>query len=71
MNMLKTEEGQHYQSLKISEGRSLVTDLDWFTKYFLAVNPGGDVDYAQDQSVPIGIQIILSDFEGDDSEIEI
>jgi len=35
---------------------SLTTD-------FLAVNPGGEVDYALAQSVPLGIQSVISNFE--------
>jgi hypothetical protein len=35
---------------------SLTTD-------FLAVNPGGAVDYSLAQSVPLGIQTVISDFE--------
>ena len=63
MNVLLTEDGQHYQYAQISEGRSLVIDIGGFTTDFLAVNPGGEVDYALAQSVPIGIQMVISDFE--------
>jgi hypothetical protein len=63
MNVLLTEDGQHYQYPQIGDGRSLVIDIGSFTTDFLAVNPGGAVDYALARSVPLGIQSIISDFE--------
>jgi len=63
MNVLLTEDGQHYCYPQIGDGRSLVIDVGGFTTDFLAVNQGGEVDYALAQSVPIGIQSVIRDFE--------
>jgi len=63
MNVLLTEDGQHYQHTGINDGRSLVIDIGGFTSDWLAVNPGGEVDYSLARSVPIGIQSVISDFE--------
>ena len=63
MNVLLTEDGQHYQHTEIHDGRSLVIDIGGFTTDYLAVNPGGEVDYSLARSVPIGIQNVVSDFE--------
>ena len=63
MNVLLTEDGQHYQYPQIGDGRSLVVDIGGFTTNFLAVNQGGEVDYALARSVPLGIQSVISDFE--------
>jgi hypothetical protein len=63
MNVLLTEDGQHYQHANVGEGRSLVIDIGGFTTDWLAVNPGGVVDYGLARSIPIGIQQVISDFE--------
>jgi len=63
MNVLLTEDGQHYQYPQIGDGRSLVIDIGGFTTDFLAVNQGGEVDYALARSVPLGIQAVIRDFE--------
>ena len=63
MNVLLTEDGQHYQYSQIGDGRSLVIDIGGFTTDFLAVNQGGEVDYALARSVPLGIQSVICDFE--------
>ena len=63
MNVLLAEDGQHYQYPQIGDGRSLVVDIGGFTTDFLAVNQGGEVDYALARSVPLGIQSVISDFE--------
>jgi hypothetical protein len=63
MNVLLTEDGQHYQHSEINGGRSLVIDIGGFTTDWLAVNPGGEVDYSLARSVPLGIQNVLTDFE--------
>jgi len=63
MNVLLTEDGQHYQHAHVGEGRSLVIDVGGFTTDFLAVNPGGEVDYSLARSVPLGIQSVIRDFE--------
>lgn len=63
MNVLLTEDGQHYQHANVGEGTSLVIDVGGFTTDWLAVNPGGVVDYGLARSIPIGIQQVISDFE--------
>lgn len=63
MNVLLTEDGQHYQHAHVGDGRSLVIDIGGFTTDFLAVNPGGEVDYSLARSVPLGIQSVIYDFE--------
>jgi hypothetical protein len=63
MNVLLTEDGQHYQHTELNGGRSLVIDIGGFTTDWIAVNPGGEVDYGLARSVPVGIQNVVSDFE--------
>jgi hypothetical protein len=63
MNVLLTEDGQHYQHASVGEGRSLVIDIGGFTTDWLAVNPGGVVDYGLARSIPLGINQVTSDFE--------
>ncbi len=63
MNVLLTEDGQHYQRSDLNSGRSLVIDIGGFTTDYIAVNPGGEVDYSLARSVPIGIQNVVVDFE--------
>jgi len=63
MNVLLTEDGQHYQHANVGEGRSLVIDVGGFTTDFLAVNLGGEVDYSLARSVPLGIQSVIHDIE--------
>ncbi|MGD8750931.1 MAG: ParM/StbA family protein [Anaerolineales bacterium] len=62
MNVILTEDGQHYQYTRINEGRTLVIDIGGFTTDWIAVNPGGVVDYSLARSVPIGIQSVVDDF---------
>jgi len=63
MNVLLTEDGQHYQHTELNGGRSLVIDIGGFTTDWIAVNPGGEVDYSLARSVPVGIQNVVADFE--------
>ena len=63
MKVLLTEDGQHYQHTGINDGHALVIDIGGYTTDWLAVNPGGEVDYSLARSVPIGIQSVISDFE--------
>ena len=63
MKALLTEDGQYYQHSDLNDGRSLVIDIGGYTTDWIAVNPGGEVDYSLARSVPIGIQSALSDFE--------
>jgi hypothetical protein len=58
MNVLLTEDGQHHQHTELNGGRSLVIDVGGFTTDWIAVNPGGEVDYSLARSVPIGIPIV-------------
>jgi len=53
MNVLLTEDGQHYQHTELNGGRSLVIDIGGFTTDWIAVNPGGVVDYSLARSVPV------------------
>jgi hypothetical protein len=62
MNVILADDGQHYRRTDINGGRSLVIDIGGFTTDWLAVNPGGAVDYSLAVSTPIGIQEVLSDF---------
>jgi Actin like proteins N terminal domain len=63
MNVLLAEDGQHYQHSELNGGRALVIDIGGFTTDWLAVNPGGEIDYSLAHSVPIGIQNVVADFE--------
>jgi len=63
MNVILTEDGQHYQHTDINGGRALVIDIGGFTSDWLAVNPGGEIDYSLARSIPLGIQSVLADFE--------
>jgi hypothetical protein len=40
-----------------------VIDIGGFTTDWIAVNPGGEVDYGLARSVPMGIQNVVADFE--------
>jgi len=63
LNVLLTEDGQHYHFNDLRDGRTLVIDIGGFTTDFLAVSPGGKVDYGLARSVPLGIQSVIRDFE--------
>lgn len=63
MNVLLTEDGQHYQHTEINDGRALVIDIGGFTTDWLAINQGEEIDYSLARSIPIGIQSVLADFE--------
>jgi hypothetical protein len=41
----------------------LVIDIGGFTTDWIAVNPGGEIDYSLARSVPIGIENVVTDFE--------
>jgi hypothetical protein len=47
----------------VNSGRALLIDIGWVTTDWLAVNPGGVVDYSPARSTPIGIQNVIADFE--------
>lgn len=63
MNVLLTANGLHYQRTDVRNGRSLVIDIGGHTTDWLAVNPGGEIDYSLNESTPIGIQSVMHDFE--------
>jgi len=63
MNILLTEDGQHYRHSDIQDGHILVIDIGGFTTDYLGVNPGGEIDYSLARSVPIGIKNEVSDIE--------
>ncbi len=63
MNVILAEDGRHYQRMDINGGRSLVIDIGGHTTDWLAVNPGGSVDYSLAESTPIGIQEVVASFE--------
>jgi len=63
MNVILAEDGQHYKRTDVNGGRSLVIDIGGHTTDWLAVNPGGEVDYSLAESTPIGIQEVVFNFE--------
>jgi hypothetical protein len=63
MNVVLAEDGQHYRRTDVNGGRALVIDLGGHTTDWLAVNPGGAVDYSLAESTPIGIQEVVQNFE--------
>ena len=54
MNVLLTEDGEHYKHANVGEGRSLVIDIGGFTTDWLTVIPCRVVDYGffQGRGVP-------------------
>ncbi len=62
MNLLLADDGKHYQRTDLN-GRTLVIDVGGHTTDWLAVNPGGEVDYSLSESTPIGILEVVRDFE--------
>ena len=46
MNVILTEDGQHYQYTHINSSRALVIDIGGLTTDWPAVNPGGEIDYS-------------------------
>ncbi|HLA45870.1 MAG TPA: hypothetical protein VJZ27_20650, partial [Aggregatilineales bacterium] len=63
MNVLLTDDGLHYQRNDVRDGDTLVIDIGGFTTDWLAVRPGGEVDYGLHESVTMGIQNVVKDFE--------
>lgn len=63
MNVILAQDGQHYARSDINGGRALVIDIGGHTTDWLAVNPGGEVDYSLNESTPIGILGVIKDFE--------
>ena len=52
MNVMLAEDGRSYAHSEINNGRTLVIDIGGHTTDWLAVNPGGEVDYSLAQSTP-------------------
>jgi len=63
MNVILAADGHHYERSDVYEGRALVIDIGGYTTDLVAVNPGGEVDFSIHESIPLGIQEILRDFE--------
>jgi hypothetical protein len=63
MNVVLSEDGEHYKRTDINGGRALVIDIGGHTTDWLAVNPGGAVDYSLAESTPIGVQEVVTAFE--------
>jgi len=63
MNVLLMDDGLHYQRNDIRHGRTLVIDIGGHTTDWLAVKPGGEVDYSLNISRPLGINEVLDNFE--------
>ncbi len=63
MNVILAEDGQHYKRTDLNGGRALVIDVGGRTTDWLAVKPGGEVDYSLAESTPIGIQEVVTSFE--------
>lgn len=61
MNILLTEAGQHLQRTNTKEGRTLAIDIGGFTLDWVAVNPGGEVDYSLARSVLLRLQSVIYD----------
>jgi hypothetical protein len=61
MNVILTEDEQHYQHKDINDGRALAIDIGGFTTNYLVVNPGGKVDFSLARCVPIGIQSVIAE----------
>jgi hypothetical protein len=62
-NVILTNDGKHYARSDINGGRALVIDIGGHTTDWLAVNPGGEIDYSLQESTPIGILGVVKDFE--------
>lgn len=63
MNVILADDGQHYKHSDINGGRALVIDVGGKTTDYLAVNPGGEVDYSLHLSTQMGILDVIDQFE--------
>lgn len=63
MNVMLTPDGKKYQRGDLKMGRVLVIDIGGRSTDWLAVNPGGQVDYSLNESSEIGILDVVRDFE--------
>jgi len=62
MNVVLAEDGRHYRDSKINGGRALVIDIGGRTTDWLAVHPGGEIDYSLNVSAEVGILNVIEDF---------
>lgn len=62
-NVILASTGTRYQHSQINGGRALVIDIGGRTTDWLAVSPGGVVDYSLNESTRIGIIDVIRDFE--------
>ncbi len=63
MNVMLTPDGKKYQRVDLKAGRVLVIDIGGRSTDWLAMNPGGQVDYSLNESSEIGILDVVRDFE--------
>lgn len=63
MNIVLAEDGQHYQRTDINGASALVIDIGGYTTDWLAVKPGGELDYERADSISAGITDVIRDFE--------
>lgn len=63
MNVVLADDGTHYKHSDINGGRALVIDIGGRTTDWLAVQPGGEVDYSLHESTKMGILDVVRDFE--------
>lgn len=62
-NVVLASDGQHYQHSDVNEGRALVLDIGGRTTDWLAIQPGGEIDYSLRESDEVGIQNVTAEFE--------
>jgi hypothetical protein len=62
-NVVLAADGRHYQHSEINNGRALVIDIGGRTTDWIAVNPGGAVDYSLHESTQLGLLDVMRDFE--------
>jgi hypothetical protein len=65
MNVVLKDSGLAYARPDINGGESLVIDIGGFTTDMISVARGGQLDYAVNESVEVGIQNVMRAFERD------
>jgi len=65
MNVVLSESGTSYARSDINGGDSLVIDIGGFTTDLLSVGVAGVIDYAVNESLEIGIRMVLDAFRRD------
>jgi hypothetical protein len=63
MNVLLSEDGQHYKRTDIDGGSALVIDIGGHTTDWIGMQAGGAIDYGNADSIPLGIQDVIDTFE--------